>query len=90
VEDLYKKGAKVYHRHQVCNRLKKKASEHKILLHSDTNTRDHNNCHNKSFIATRLLSPRESFNCEPSDMRRNEDEKEELFVINQEVSNTEA
>jgi hypothetical protein len=40
---LYKKSAEVYHIHPVCNRLEKKAFEHKILSHSNTNTRGHNN-----------------------------------------------
>jgi hypothetical protein len=33
---LHEKSAKVYHKHQVCNRLEKKTFECKILLHSNT------------------------------------------------------
>jgi hypothetical protein len=34
-EDLYEKSAKVCQKHQASNRLEKKASKHKILLHSN-------------------------------------------------------
>jgi hypothetical protein len=66
---------KVYHRHLVCNRLEKKSFEHKILLHSNIEDQRAQQCHNKSFIITRLFSPCESFNCGLPGIRRNIDGK---------------
>ena len=87
---MHKKSAKVYHRHPVCNRLEKKAFKRKILLHSNTEDQRAQQCHNKSFIITRLFNPHESFDCGLPGMRWNIDRKRKLFIINQEISNTEA
>ena len=86
---MHEKSAKVYHRHPVCNKLEKKASECKILLHSNTEHQRTQQCHNKSFIIKRLFNPRESFDCGLPSMRWNKDGKRKLFFINQKISNTE-
>ena len=54
MEDLHKKSAKVCHKHQASNRLEKKASKHKILLHLNIEDQRIQECHNKSFIITKL------------------------------------
>ena len=87
---MHKKSVKVYHIHPVCNRLERKESKRKILLHSNTEDQRTQQCHNKSFIITRLFIPHESFDYGPPGTRWNKDGKRELFVINQEISNTEA
>ena len=70
---MHEENTRVYHRHPVCNRLKKKAFEHKILLYPNTEDQRAQQCHNKSFIITRLFSPRESFDSGLPGIRRNKD-----------------
>jgi hypothetical protein len=72
-EDLYKKSAEVYHIHSVCNRLEKKAFERKILFTFKYRHQRAQQCHNKSFIITRLFSPHESFDSGLPGIRRNID-----------------
>ena len=60
--------------------LEKKAFEHKILLYSNKKDQRTQQCHNKSFIITRLFSPRESFDCGLPGTRWNIDGKRNYLL----------
>jgi hypothetical protein len=88
VEDLCKKSAKIHNKHQVHHRLRKKCIQtHNPFTFKHTYQRIQR-CRDKSFIATRLLSPRESFNCEPSSKDETKMEKKGNCLLQTKKSQT--
>ena len=89
MEDLHKESEKIYHKHQVHNRLEKESIRTQSLFifkhRKPENTKmsrqilDHN-------INATIHANRSTVNSPARDEK--EMEREELFVINQEVSNT--